>query len=279
MAFNEANPANDELLINAPSQIRANWESLKSQTEAALQITNAKVADAAGIVDTKLAQITTAGKVSGSAITLLANVPSGAGVLPIANVPTIPGSKLGTLNTISSGAGKIPVANMPDETVKTTGDQTVGGVKTFSSLPVIPETPISDGHPTSKKYIETLIDTDGELTANSDTKVPSQKAVKTYVDAKPSAYSTGLGAWVSRSKDTTYLAETDGFVIAYTDYPGSAGLTLEGKTDTSNPPTTVRAFQQTGQYASGFISFPVLNGNRWRVECGRTTTVWWVPIS
>lgn len=52
-------------------------------------ITNADINSAAAIADSKLAQITTAGKVSGAAITALASVPSGAGVLPVANSPAI----------------------------------------------------------------------------------------------------------------------------------------------------------------------------------------------
>lgn len=48
-------------------------------------ITNANVAAAAAIVDTKLAQITTASKVSGAALTSLSSTPSGAGALPVAN--------------------------------------------------------------------------------------------------------------------------------------------------------------------------------------------------
>lgn len=48
-------------------------------------LTNVKVKSDAAIVDTKLATISTAGKVDGAAITGLANVPGGAGVLPTAN--------------------------------------------------------------------------------------------------------------------------------------------------------------------------------------------------
>lgn len=53
-------------------------------------ITNAMINSAAAIADSKLAQITTASKVSGAAITSLASVPAGAGVLPSANTPTKP---------------------------------------------------------------------------------------------------------------------------------------------------------------------------------------------
>lgn len=70
-------------------------------------IMNSDINTSAAIVDTKLAQITTASKVSGTAITGLASVPSGAGVLPIANIATgtPTGSKYvrddGTLQTIT----------------------------------------------------------------------------------------------------------------------------------------------------------------------------------
>lgn len=58
-----------------------------AMSKLALAITNAQVAAGAGIVASKLATISTAGKVSGAALTLLPNIPSGAGVIPAANVP------------------------------------------------------------------------------------------------------------------------------------------------------------------------------------------------
>lgn len=53
-------------------------------------IVNADVSASADIVDTKLAQITTASKVHGTSITGLASLPSGAGVIPVANLGTSP---------------------------------------------------------------------------------------------------------------------------------------------------------------------------------------------
>jgi hypothetical protein len=87
MAWVKANPTDDELLTNFPAQCRANWQALEDLTDSALQITNAKVHSSAAIADSKLAQITTAAKVSGAAITLLTSIPAGAGVLPDANSP------------------------------------------------------------------------------------------------------------------------------------------------------------------------------------------------
>jgi len=69
-------------------------------------VVNADINSAAAIVDTKLDQITTAGKVSGAAITALASTPSGAGALPVANggngiiiMPTFSAHKNGTDQT------------------------------------------------------------------------------------------------------------------------------------------------------------------------------------
>ncbi len=53
-------------------------------------IIDAHIAAGAAIVDTKLATISTAGKVSGAALTLLTNIPAGAGIIPGANVPAKP---------------------------------------------------------------------------------------------------------------------------------------------------------------------------------------------
>src|SRR3990167_6181827 len=50
-------------------------------------IVNDDISASAGIVDTKLATISTAGKVDGAALTGFANIPSGAGLVPSANLP------------------------------------------------------------------------------------------------------------------------------------------------------------------------------------------------
>jgi len=79
-------PTDDELLINSPGRIRANWEALQLMEDSSLLISNQKCASDMALDDSKLAQIVTAGKVSGTALTLLPNIPSGAGYLPTANL-------------------------------------------------------------------------------------------------------------------------------------------------------------------------------------------------
>lgn len=52
-------------------------------------LNTANISPTAGIVDTQLAQITTASKVSGASFTALASIPSGAGDIPAANAKAI----------------------------------------------------------------------------------------------------------------------------------------------------------------------------------------------
>lgn len=123
-AWDKTKPANDELLSATPALIRANWEALETGTDSALLITNAKVAAGAAIADTKLATISTAGKVQGDALTLLANVPSGAGRLPRANAPLI---NTDTVVALADGAGSVINASTGNIFKMTaTADRTLG---------------------------------------------------------------------------------------------------------------------------------------------------------
>lgn len=65
------------------SEHNSNYDTLFNLVNG--NVDNANIKANAGIVDSKLAQITTASKVSGSALTSLTSVPAGAGVIPAAN--------------------------------------------------------------------------------------------------------------------------------------------------------------------------------------------------
>jgi hypothetical protein len=99
-AWDASKPADNEKLKDTPALIRANWSAIATGTDSALQITNAKVSATAGIVDTKLDTISTAGKVSGTAITGLASLPAGAGAVPILNGGTGQTTKEPALNAL-----------------------------------------------------------------------------------------------------------------------------------------------------------------------------------
>ena len=123
-AWDKTKPSDSELLSATPAQLRANWEAIELGTDANLQITNAKVSATAAIVDTKLATISTAGKVSGAALTLLANTPSGAGRIPRANAPLI---NTDTVVTLADGAGSVIDASTGGIFKQTaTDDRTLG---------------------------------------------------------------------------------------------------------------------------------------------------------
>lgn len=90
-------------------------------------------------------------------------------------IPTADQKAALTGTGVPSSSNKFVTANDTNLTnnVKTTGDQTVGGVKTFSSLPVLPATtPTSSNQAVSKKYIDDLLTfttgsvTDGSITLN-----------------------------------------------------------------------------------------------------------------
>jgi len=54
MAWDKTKPTDNGLLINFPGQARANWDAIELLTDADLKITNAKVAAAAAIVESKI---------------------------------------------------------------------------------------------------------------------------------------------------------------------------------------------------------------------------------
>ena len=85
-------------------------------------IVNADIAAGAAIADSKLAQVTTAGKVSGAALTSLTSVPSGAGVIPTANLP---------LTLVSAATGFTIAGGSTSKTLTLTGDATISTTPMF----------------------------------------------------------------------------------------------------------------------------------------------------
>ncbi len=89
-------------------------------------IVNADISASAAIADSKLAQITTAGKVSSMALSALSSLPTSAGYVPVANLASIPntsllpislaswidGASFKNLASIPSVAGIIPLTNV-----------------------------------------------------------------------------------------------------------------------------------------------------------------------
>lgn len=295
MAWDKTIPANDALLTNFPANCRANWEALEALTNASLQITNAKVAAGAGIVDTKLATISTAGKVSGAALTLLPNVPSGAGVLPSANSPnklkadasdTTPQYLDSLINTDMFEVSDGDLLELKDDGVETekleSGSASPGNSKYYGTSSGGSKgfhTLVSNLNINGQDEKTDIHDDDLVLIEDSeDSNNPKKVKKSNLIESKVS-----LGSWSSKSVDTVYEASTDGFVVAWGEKDGATPY-IRVKTDGSNPPTTITAYQREGEYANDSrqsVTSPVKSGDYWKTESGnlKNISVYWIPLS
>lgn len=87
-----------------------------------------------------------------------------------------------------------------------------------------------------------------------------------------------LGAWASVNNNQVYQASADGFVTAFANNTFEIS-TITGYTDTSNPPTTIRAYQRLNAgdaTLAACVTFPVKKNNYWYVT--GANTVWWIPL-
>ena len=99
-------------------------------------ITTANLSSSAGIVDSQLAQITTTGKVSGASFTLLPNITSGAGLIPVANIPTLasisPYIKVSETQTSGTAGGTATSGSWITRVINTE-DTDTGSIASISS--------------------------------------------------------------------------------------------------------------------------------------------------
>lgn len=93
-----------------------------------------------------------------------------------------------------------------------------------------------------------------------------------------------IQAWQSKLGGTVYQATVDGVVVAYTTLNSGTYVTFTAKSDSSNPPTTVRQVAKVtvvGGY--GTITIPVKKNDYWSVspasDGSSTDTVWFVPLT
>lgn len=235
-AWNTSLPANNTLLKDFPAQCRANWEAIQLGTDINLQVTNAKVASNASIADSKLATITTAGKVNATAIVGLPSMPAGAGVLPIANG--------GTASTTQ---------NFVD--ISTT-QASIGGAKTWTGLNAFNNITVNNatvaGNTTFSNYFP--------VTPSSAPTTNYQVANKKYVDDQTTGI-TNLGHLVAYTSNSTFTAPT-GISVVYVSGAGGGGSGASGTGSTFG-----------GGGGSGAYTFktrlPVTAGNNYTVVVGK----------
>jgi len=258
-SWDKTRPTDSEKLKDTPGILRANWEAIETGTDAALQITNAKVAAGAAIADTKLATISTAGKVNGAALTGLASVPSGAGVIPVANTPY--GTSAYNLVRLDASA-KIPAVD--------------GSLITNLAATQIPD------HSTDKLTSGTLPvgrggtgataaanGASGVVVLNGSSQLP---AVSGALLTNLPVQNTSFGSWESKTNGTVYQAATDGIVCALYSGGGNAYIL----TDAANPPTVVRAQCWANSGAEGATA-PVKKGEYWKGS-NANAGLYWIPL-
>jgi len=103
-----------------------------------------------------------------------------------------------------------------------------------------------------------------------DPTLDQEAATKKYVDDQVAVAGKSLGAWVSRTNNTSYLAATDGFVQAW----GTGTVTVY--TDGSDPPTTGRG-EDSGGSANSYVMSAVKSGDYWKAV-GANGGLFWIPL-
>ena len=206
-------------------------------------INNANIKANAAIDDTKLAQITTADKVHGTSLTGLASISTAVGTIPTTNIPNI--------DLAASGTGGV------------TGTLAIGNGGTGATI-------ASDA---ANAILPAQTGSSGTyLTTNATNVSWKTPAI---------AYSTGFGNWAAATVNTATQATTDGIIVGWIDN-ASEEYNMTIKTDSSNPPTTVRVTLRTVTAAVTDASFccPVKKDDYYLItETTGTVNAFWMPIS
>lgn len=118
-----------------------------------------------------------------------------------------------TKKYVDDGIAAVTLGQIPDNSLTNTKlgtDIKVGSLATLTTnaktdvVSAINENVTNIGLKVPSSYL----DTDGTLTANSDTKIPTQKAIKTYVDGKTTVMATASNTLLTTTSATTIITYT-----------------------------------------------------------------------
>jgi len=86
-----------------------------------------------------------------------------------------------------------------------------------------------------------------------------------------------LGDWLARAVNTTYQADTDGFVTAW-GIPGGGTEEAAILTDAATPPTIKRVsnYETSGAPHTIGCSSPIKKGDYWKEL--HASNVYWIPL-
>lgn len=128
----------------------------------------------------------------------------------------------------------------------------------------------------------------GNLRLSLDFSASAQSATISPDTPAPPAGLIGLGGWdATKSFATDYQAATDGLVMAgiNSGLGVNQNVSMQGKTDASSTPTTVRACCQADQKATllyASMTMPVKKDDYWRVDRSGTEGtqfLFWIPLA
>ncbi len=115
--------------------------------------------------------------------------------------------------------------------------------------------------------------TDDALSGDSDVAVPTEQAVKAYVDGQVSVLQTG----VSKSENTIYQAAEDGILTVNVHFDASAAsvYAVDLKTGTTSPPASsvavIRRKNSDDDFAREVMCYPIKKDLYYEVETSGTT--------
>jgi len=194
---------------------------------------------------------------------------TGTGLAVFNTTPTLVTPVLGvaTATSINKVTITAPAASAT-LTIANTKTLTVTGDATISATPYTPsgtDVAVADGGTGASTAAVGLNNLLPSQTGNAG------KVLTT--DASNASWQTaGFGAWATVNNNQVYQVSTDGFVLAYTQVAGI----IYGYTDSSNPPTTLRANQETASSNRAHIMFPVRKNDYYKTT--GAATVYWLPM-
>jgi hypothetical protein len=252
-----------------PNQNNTNENSLYSylqngvDTYAAGTITNTAINSSAAIAYSKLnllnsvvnADINSSAAIAYSKLNLTGNIVNA----DISSSAAIVGSKL---DLTSPGAIGSTAANTGSFTTLKVGTTHQGDVLYDNGTSFVRLTPGTNG-----QYLQT------------------QGASANPQWASVPAISGILGTWASATLGSSTQVTTDGFLVGYAIGDGAHTDTITIKTDSSNPPTTIRSQVITGTITAGSYSVPLFSpvkkNDYYLIEksgTGSNYTVYFIPL-
>jgi len=197
------------------------------------QIVDADCSASMNLTDTKLADITTANKVKGTALGNLASIPSGAGIIPVANMPflgssyvslvSIPNSSLLPINLTSwvDGAAMRNIQSMPSLAGQLAWYSIVSSLASGGTVMSDGTSKFVGSMPTSLRLVSRT--TLSAVTNSGDISIDNTKTYQVYIDLSSLSVADSIDIRINNDTTATnYSYVYRGFDAAATASNGNS---------------------------------------------------------